>query len=137
MVILFFVALLLAWPTAGLSILAYIGLMVVRGILQAKVRMHHADKVQAQREVNAGVVRLPSWLADRDKIQEFVHGIESVAEHRGVPKLFSAMILQNPEFQKELMHYVGSMEAQGAPFIGQQMAAAERLVELYSAKADE
>ena len=135
MVILFFVALFLAWPTAGLSILAYIALMVVRGIIQAKARMHHADKAQAMRDVSAGTVRFPSWLSDRDKIEEFVHGIENVAEHSGVPKLFSAMILQDPELQKELLYYVGSMEANGASFIGQQMAAAENLVELHSANA--
>lgn len=135
MVILFFVALFLAWPTAGLSILAYIALMVVRGIIQAKARMHHADKAQAMRDVSAGTVRFPSWLSDRDKIEEFVHGIENVAEHSGVPKLFSAMILQDPELQKELLYYVGSMEANGASFIGQQMAAAEKLVELHSANA--
>ncbi len=133
MAILFVIALLLAWPTSGLSILAYIALMVVRGILQAKARMHHADKAQAKREVSAGAGRLPSWLADRDKIEEFVHGIENVAEHRGVPKLFSAMILQDPELQKELMYYAGSMEAQGASFIGQQMAAVDKLVELHNA----
>lgn len=64
-----------------------------------------------------------------------MHGIEKVAEHRGVPLLFSAMILQDEELQKTLLYYVGAMEAQGAPFIGQQMAAAEKLVELHGEKA--
>ena len=68
MVILFFVALILAWPTAGLSIVAYISLLVIRGYLQAKTRMHHADKLRAHREVVSGSTRLPSWMADRDKI---------------------------------------------------------------------
>lgn len=118
MAILFLIALLLAWPTVGLSLVAYIVLMVVRSYLQARARMHHADKAMAQREVSAGVQRFPSWMAQRDKIEEFVYGIENLAEHRGVPKLFSAMILQDQALQKNLFYYMGAMEAQGAPFLG-------------------
>lgn len=137
MAILFLIALLLAWPTVGLSLVAYIVLMVVRSYLQARARMHHADKAMAQREVSAGVQRFPSWMAQRDKIEEFVYGIENLAEHRGVPKLFSAMILQDQELQKNLFYYMGAMEAQGAPFLGQQVAAAEKLVELYQERGDQ
>lgn len=134
MAILFIIALLLAWPTYGLSLLAYAVLMVLRGYVQAKARMHHADKLRASRDIKAGVLQFPSWLEDRDKIEEFVHGIENLAEHHGVPKLFSAVTLQDPDLQKELLAYVGSMEAQGSSFTAQQMAAAERLVELFKAK---
>lgn len=132
MVILFLLALVLAWPTAGLSIVAYIVLLIVRGILQAKVRMHHADTIRAQREVNSGTTRLPSWMANRDKIEEFVYGVENVAAHRGVPKLFSAQLLSEPEIQKNLMHFAGAMEAQGASFTEQQMAVVDKLIEFYN-----
>lgn len=137
MAILFLIALLLAWPTAGLSLLAYIFLMIGRAWLQARMRMHHADKLRAKGEVSAGAQRLPSWMANRDKIEEFVHGIQNFAEHKGVPILFSAMVLQDERLQRNLMYYVGAMEAQGAPFVGQQMAAAERLVEMYQESGEE
>lgn len=132
MVILFLLALVLAWPTAGLSIVAYIVLLIVRSILQAKVRMHHADTIRSQREVNSGTIRLPSWMANRDKIEEFVYGVENVAEHRGVPKLFSAQLLSEPEIQKNLMYFAGAMEAQGASFTEQQMAVVDKLIEFYN-----
>lgn len=132
MVILFFVALILSWPTAGLSIVAYICLLVARSYLQAKTRMHHADKLRSQREVGSGSTRLPSWMANRDKIEEFIHGVQNVAEHNGVPKLFSAMLMNKQEVMKPLMYLAGSMEAQGASFIEQQMAVMEKLIELYS-----
>ena len=134
MKILFIIAVLLAWPTYGVSLLVFVGLMIVRGVMLAKVRMHHADEAQARRDVAVGSGRLPSWLGDRDKVEEFVHGIERVAERDGVPILASAMILQNPKLQREVIELAGAMEAKGAPFIGQQMAAAQRLVELYSAQ---
>ena len=132
MVILFFVALILAWPTAGLSIVAYIALLIARSYLQAKARMHHADKLRAQREVGSGGARLPSWMANKDKIEEFIYGVQNAAEHHGVPKLFSAMIMSKQEVMKPLMHYAGSMEAQGASFVEQQMAVMEKLIELHN-----
>lgn len=100
MVILFFVALILAWPTAGLSIIAYISFVVIRGYFQANTKMHHADKLRAQREAGSGSTRLPSWMADRDKIEEFVCGVQNVAEHNGVAKLFSTMIMNKQEVMK-------------------------------------
>ncbi|MCC4606012.1 hypothetical protein [Xanthomonas campestris] len=132
MVILFFVALILAWPTAGLSIVAYISLLVVRGYLKSKTKMHHADKLRANLEVSSGSTRLPSWMADRDKVEEFVYGVQNAAEHNGVPKLFSAMIMKEQEVIKPLMHLAGSMEAQGASFIEQQMAVIEKLIYMYN-----
>ena len=131
MVILFFVALILAWPTAGLSIVVYIVILIAQAILKAKVRMHHVDKIRAEREIASGEKRFPSWMASREKIEEFVYSVENVAEHRGVPKLFSAQIMSNQEVQKNLMHYAGAMEAQGASFTEQQMAVVEKLIEYY------
>lgn len=132
MTILFFVALLLAWPTSGISILIYLALFIGGAALRAKVRMHHADKLRADREIAAGSSRLPSWMASRDKIEEFINGVEHIAMHRGVPKLFSAITLSNGEIQTKFMQYAGAMEAQGASFIEQQMAVAEKLIYLYN-----
>jgi hypothetical protein len=132
MVILFLVALLLAWPTMGLSIVAFIVFALLRGYLQAKAREHHANERQAERDINAGVSKLPSWMADRDKIEEFVNGAQRLAEHEGVPKLFSAMIMSNNDIVVNLMHLAGAMESRGSSFIEQQMAVAEKLIMLHS-----
>jgi hypothetical protein len=98
---------------------------------RAKSRMHFVDKLRAVREVSSGSSRLPSWMASRDKIEEFIHGVERLAEHHGVPLLVSASLLSNDKLQKLLMHYAGAMEAQGASFVEQQMAVTEKLVELH------
>ncbi len=109
-------------------ILIIIGLVIGAAFIKAKTRMHHADKLRAQRDVAGGGSRLPSWMASRDKIKEFINGVEHIAMHRGVPKLFSATALSNTT----LMHYAGAMEAQGASFTEQQMAVAEKLIDLYN-----
>lgn len=82
----------------------------------------------------AGSVRVPLWLGDRNKVDEFLHGIKRVAEGEGVSILFPAMILQDSKHQRETLEQAGAIEARRAPFIGQQLAAAERLVELHNAK---
>jgi hypothetical protein len=94
--------------------------------------MHDADKLRAHREVVSGSTRLPSWMADRDKIEEFIYGVQNTAEHNGVPKLFSAMVMDDQEVMKPLMYLAGSMEAQGSSFIEQQLAVTEMLIELYN-----
>jgi len=42
------------------------------------------------------------------------------------------MVMNKQEVMKPLMHLAGSMEAQGASFIEQQMAVMEKLIELYN-----
>lgn len=131
MVILFFLALVLAWPTAGLSIVAYVALLAVRGYLRGKVMKHEMQKRIAHRAAGSEGARLPSWMANRDKIDEFVNGVQSAAERYGVPKLFSAMVMNDQRIMKPLMYTAGSMEAQGASFVEQQMAVMEKLIELH------
>lgn len=131
MAILFFIALILAWPTAGLSIVAYISLLVVISYLKARDRMNSSNKVRAQREFREGSTRWPSWMEKKEKIEEFVYGVQKVAEHNGVPILFSANVMNEPVVMRSFMNYAGLMEAQGASFIEQQMAIVEKLVELY------
>lgn len=134
MVILFFVALILAWPTAGLSIVAYIVLIVAKGFFQGKERMHHADKLRAQREVSTNGARLPSWMANKDKIEVFIYTVQNVAKHNGVPKSFVESTLSDQEIARSVFQYAGAMEAQGASFIDQQRAVVEMLVEMYEIK---
>ncbi|SJN10825.1 hypothetical protein CZ787_04530 [Halomonas citrativorans] len=132
MVILFFVALILAWPTAGLSIVAYIVLLFARGFFQAKERMHHADKLRAHREISSGDGRLPSWIGNKDEVEVFLYAVQNVARRNGVSESFFEHSLSNERIAKSIFQYAGAMEAQGASFIDQQRAVVERLVEMQS-----
>jgi len=131
-VILFIAALVLAWPTAGLSIVAYIAFLFFQGYMKAKTRMHHADKLRSARDVTSGGGRLPSWMGNRDKISEFIYGVEKLAEREGVPIIMSSQLMLHEELQKNLMRYAGAMEARGASFTEQQMTVAEKLVEIHN-----
>ncbi len=130
--ILFIVALVLAWPTAGLSIVAYIAYLVFRGYVQARSRMHGANQLRSARDISEGKGRLPSWMGNRDKISEFIFGVEQLALRAGVPIVLSSQIMLHDDVQRNLMHYAGAMEARGATFAEQQMAVAEKVVDIYN-----
>jgi hypothetical protein len=98
--ILFIAALVLAIPTFGLSVLAYIGYLVWRAMSQAKARMAYADEQQAMREASRtaqpGVRRLTSDNADEFAQQGSGHrtGVEGQftgAVRRHLPLRFVAL----------------------------------------------
>ena len=126
--ILFLVALVLAWPTAGLSIVAYIIVLIIRSVMRGKARMHYANQNAAQRAIAKGAGRVPSWTCDRNKIEEFVLVIQNLAMRRGVPQLFLSGILIKDEIFTHIVHYAGAMEQQGASFNEQKMAVSDLLV---------
>ncbi|MGO9388733.1 hypothetical protein [Rhodoblastus sp.] len=130
--ILFLLAVLLAWPTAGLSVVAYIAFFIFQSLLKAKTRMHHSDKLAAQRAVRAGSERVPTWAGTRDKSETFVYTIQNFAMEHGVPQAFLQAVLGDSNTFKTLVHYAGAMEEEGASFIEQQMAVSEKLIELWS-----
>ncbi len=137
MVILFFVALVLAWPTAGLSIVAYIALIIIKGVLKGKSRMHHADKLRAQRSMADGQRRVPSWAGDRSKNETFIYGIQNLAMHHGVPQPFLTAALSNSETLTSLVRYAAAMEQQGSSFTEQQMAVSEKLIDMWKSQGEE
>lgn len=71
-------------------------------------------------------------MGNRDKISEFIYGVEKLAEREGVPIIMSSQLMSHEELQRNLMHYAGAMEARGASFAEQQMAVAEKIVEIHS-----
>ncbi len=129
---LFLLALLLAWPTAGLSIVAYIAYFLFQSWLRAKTRMHHADKSSAQRAVVEGSTRLPSWFDNRKKQELFIEIIQQPAGHHNVPQNFLNDVLGNGNAAMQLMRYAGALEVEGASFKEQQIAVANKLIELWN-----
>lgn len=130
MTILFFVALILAWPTAGLSIVVYIILLFASSFLRAKERMHNANRIRGKREANAGHARPPSWIENKDEVEVFLYGVKNVAERNGVSNSSFQSAFADTGIAESIFYYAGAMEAQGASFIEQQRAVVERLVEM-------
>lgn len=130
MVIMFFLALIFAWPTSGLSILAYIVLLFAWAFLKAKMRMYHADKQHALREIGAGGGKFPSWARDKDEVEVFICGVQKTGRRNGLSESFMEASLSNPLIVNSLFKYAGAMEAQGASFIEQQLAFMERLIDM-------
>lgn len=131
MVFLFLLALLLAWPTAGLSIVAFIAIAITGSYLQARARMHFANERRAARAVAAGNGRIPSWAGDRDKTEVFIETIQFFAQRKGVPQLFLWGVLADQSIFRLLVEYAGAMEREGASFSEQQIAVADKLVEAW------
>jgi hypothetical protein len=131
MVVLFLLAVLLAWPTAGLSIIAYVAFAVFKSYLNAKSRMHYANERRAEREVKSGGKHVPSWARSNDESQIFLEVIQKVAKSKGVPQVFLSAVLGDIETLKDLIFMAGSMEREGASFIEQQLSVSNRLVDIW------
>lgn len=130
-VILFLVALLLAWPTVGLSLIAYVAFAVFKSHLSAKARMHYANEKSAERAVSSGKKRLPSWGGDKAELQIFIETIQHGAMRYGVPREFLWAVLADTDTLQMLMHYAGAMEYEGASFLEQQVAVSDKLVTIW------
>lgn len=132
MVLLFLLALLLAWPTMGLSLVAYFAYILLKGYLKANSRMHYANTRQAEREVQSGVQRVPSWTSSKIDNQVFVETIQSVALRQGVPQTFLWAILTNKPTFDSFVHLAGAMECEGSSFIEQQSAVCDKIVAMWA-----
>lgn len=94
MVILFLLSLLLAWPTAGLSIVAYVAFAVFKSYLNAKSRMHYANERSAEREVKSGGKHMPSWAGCNDENQIFVEVIQKGANRKAIVSIANTVPLR-------------------------------------------
>lgn len=131
MVLLFLLALLLAWPTAGLSIIAYVAFAVFKSYLNAKSRAHYANERRAEREVISGGRHVPSWAGNNVENQIFVEAIQKVAIRKGVSQTFLWAVLGDKETLQNLVFLAGAMEREGASFIEQQVAICDKLVDMW------
>jgi len=131
MVILFLLALLLAWPTAGLSIIAYVAFAVFKSYINAKSRMHFANERRAEREVKSGGRHLPSWAGNNDENHIIVEVIQKGAIRKGVPQTLLWAVLGNKETFQSLIFLAGAMEREGSSFLEQQVAVSDKLVDMW------
>ena len=116
--ILFIVAIALAWPTAGLSIVAYAGFIVMKnhfgatgqvrdgGAIHNKVAAHEKkdirerditpDKnvISARQSLMDGEENMPSWAKDTHLNEAFANSIQERASLQGVPAAFLQSFFQ-------------------------------------------
>ena len=126
--ILFLAALLIAIPSSGLSILAYLGFLMAKAFLKAQARMLYADGQQALRDLEASRQTPPTWGSNRDSVQTFLDGVLKLAVREGVPIPYIEMVFLREEFAATLTNLVGEMDKRGRSFHEQQRAAADLIV---------
>jgi len=137
LVILFLIALVLAWPTAGISIIAYVAFAVLRNYLAARVRSHDANIHAARKSLVAGEKRVPSWAGDEDENEIFVKVIQQKAMQDGVPQAYLQRLLRDGDTFQNLVYFAGAMEHHGSSFTEQQAAVSDELVELWKVDPDD
>jgi len=131
MIVLFLIALFLAWPTGGLSIVAFIVFVVAKGYFKGKSRLHDANVRHAEKAINSGELYPPSWENDDSKIELFIGVVSGGATEKGVAKAFSVNLLNDPTGRKMMFWFAGALERSGASFIEQQMACIEKMVNVW------
>lgn len=132
MVIGFLIALLLAWPTFGLSIVAYLVIAAMKGYMKGKMHKQTADEREVNQVLNTGLTgKLPSWVGDHDEVDTFVRVVGQMARHKGIPPIYVREILKNDEFIGLLLNHAGEMEALSNSRASQQMGAVNLIIESY------
>lgn len=129
--ILFLVALVLAWPTAGISVVAYVAFAVSRNYLANKVRAHDANIHAARRSFVSGEKRLPSWVNDNAERQIFIEVIKQKAIRDGVPEAWLMAHLRDNETFMKYVHFAGAMEHHGSSFTEQQAAVSDEISKIW------
>ena len=122
MILLFMVALFLAWPTAGLSIVAFLIVAFIRMHLKVKARMHYADEAVARKSMERGSLAIPAWARNESEREVFPYAVAKLATRRGIPEMYTATFLNTEARVREVINLSGQMERQGSSFIAQQLA---------------
>ena len=121
-----------------LVLIAIIAVMVISALSKSNRRVQYADTQQGLRALSAGEGRMPSWAANDSKSHEFRYIVGKLAVHNGVPKDVAGQALSNPTVALlALVQLAGAMEANGASFNGQKMAAAETFARMWTTSSPE
>lgn len=145
-IILFLLALIFAWPTAGMSILAYIAFLFIRGVVKAKTEArktpYHFDDTggnttyQKEEIVNplliigeslTGMNSLPSWINDERTLDQFIFDLRVMAAKRGVPKKYVFEYMEDEVTGQSVLHYMSVLQREGDSPMLQKIAAMQVL----------
>ena len=98
--------------------------------VRAKARRHFANQAGALRDVAAGPTGIPpSWVANKDRLQEVFHAFPLWAERKGMPESYLVASFNHADTLQTIMEFAGAMEQRGASFTEQQAAMADVLFE--------
>lgn len=131
MVISFFVAFLLAWPTKGISLVIYAIIIAIKIYFDGRSMKFEIYEKKATMAVNSNLSRLPQWFENEAKLEEFTDGVIEVARTKGIPAAFSKALFNDQSNKLLLFHFAGAMESEGASFLEQQVGVTNKVVESY------
>ena len=131
MTVLFFIAVLLAWPTYGISILVYIGLIFFMANQKAKSNIHFSNENRAIARIQNGEERFPSWVNDTNEVEIFLTTVQQLTERKGVPLAYFSAYFKQPMEHRSIFYYCGALELEGSSFIEQQVSSSELIIKIF------
>lgn len=132
MVLYFLLAVLLAIPTLGLSIVAFLAVAFFKSYAINKARDHLVNEGRADDVFLSDERHAPSWANSKDEIIIFTKIVMKGALRNGAPDDFIEKMLHNTESFLELIHFAGAMEQQGASFSEQGVAVANKITQAWN-----
>lgn len=130
MKLLFWIALLLAIPTVGVSLLLYFALYVFRAYVQGKASQHQSNIHFAAGDMMNDKGVMPTWYRDPNKLDVFVKTLRAYALKKGANQIYVDAALKITGDDHAILKYAGALERQGSSFVEQQAACSEFLVKL-------
>ena len=107
--------------------------IVIYAFIKAKTRMYYANQAGAMRDLASGsTASFPSWGTNKDRVEEFILVIQSLAKRKGIPQSYVVATFSNKQTFQMLFQYAGKMEERRASFAEQQAATADLLVKIWT-----
>lgn len=127
MTFLFLLSLVLALPTFGLSVVAFIVIYGISVYLRERSRHFHVNVIAAEQEVASGARPLPSWFENSKERDIFLQVTEKGAVSKGVPPDIASALLSNTGAMHTLYCFAGAMESRGSSFSEQSAAVSDKI----------
>jgi hypothetical protein len=110
--------------------------IIIYAFVKAKSRMHYASMQHARRNLieatEAQDPTLPTWVNNKDRMDEFVYAIVNLARRKSVSRFFVEGAVRDPGTLKMLLTHAGLMERERSGFVAQQAATAELVIDLWN-----
>ena len=136
MLILLIIALILAWPTYGLSLVAYLALTAVGAYFRARQKRLITLAMRAMPTLRAGEGHPPSWASSGTQLSAFIGATIDQAIRKGVPKPFIDTHFSVPENKAAFIRTLGVIESQGASIREQGIVATIFICEIWKIQND-
>lgn len=81
-------------------------------------------------DIMNGDYQLPSWIRNKDKLEEFDKTLQALCKSRGIPVFIFDAFMQDKEQLAAFFYYAGALEARGASFSEQVIAVANKIQQM-------